>query len=251
MTGELINRPAFLSDPSVQVDNSDLNQYSKPPRIKVVQALSRPPVKPPFKEGDVVVVPQLVKIGDNEEPFTFVVVHFFPSWVCLNPIQMQGTLRSIREFSMDPQSDVAKNAKSFAKIKCPENPEFYLKYNETLNFFVILEGHPDLDDMPVHLFFSRGGYQVGQQLIGELQLRKAPRYACRFRACSASLTNKQGQAWQALKFFNDPQPWVDEAHFRKYEKLHKDLDDLIRARAVDLDLNDVGSEELPDEKPEF
>lgn len=241
MSGELIEKkPSYLSETSVEVDNSDINAYVKPSRIKLIQAMTGSPLKPPFSEGDAVVIPQGIKIGDRETEFTFVPIHFFPTWICLNPLQMRGTLPTIREFTFDPESETAKIAKSFAKVKCPENPEHYLKYSETLNFMVVLPDVPELEAMPpIHIFFSRGEYGTGQRLLGDIQLRKAPRYACRFRAVTNTHTNKQGQSWVGLEFRNDPQPWVDEENFHRYEEMYKELKKLIDARTMELDMSDA------------
>lgn len=240
MSNELANvKPSYLANLETPVDNSDLNMFSRPPRIKIVQAMSQPPIKPPFKDGDIIVTPQNVKIGDMETPFTFVPIHFFPTWICLNPLQMKGTLPSIREFSMDPESELAKKCKDFKlKEKCPENPEYVLKYSETLNFMIVIEDIPELADMPIHLFFSRGEYMTGQKFIGDIQLRKAPRYACRFRAASNMHTNKQSNRWHGLDIFNDSKPWVEEADFFKYKALHEEFKKLVDTRTVELDLAD-------------
>lgn len=237
-----VSKPGYLSDANVAYDNSDINIFSRPPRIKVVQALTGPPIKPPFKEGDIIIVPQNVKIGDAETPFTFVVIHFFPTWICLNPIQMKGTLPSIREYSADPTSALAKKCKAFAKEQCPENPQLYLKFSETFNMMIVIEDNPELADIPIHMFFARGEYNTGQKLLGDILLRKAPRYACRFRATSGEHINKQSNRWFGLDIYNDPKPWVDEANFFKYEKLYKELKKLVDDKAVELDLSDTDTE---------
>lgn len=233
-----VDRPSYLINvPLENIDNSDLNLYAKPPRIKVVQGLTKPPIKPPFAEGDIVVIPQLTKIGDRNTPFTFVPIHFFPSWICMNPIKMMGTLKAIREFSADPNSELAKKCKSFAKEKCPENKDLLLTFAETLNFMVVLEGDPEWEDVPIHLFFSRGEYPTGQKLIALMQQRKAPRYACRFQAITGTHQSK-GNEWPGLDLRNDPQPWVAENKFRQYELMYNELKKLVDNKTLELDLED-------------
>lgn len=235
MSSELSNvKPSYLANVETQVDNSDLAQFSKPPRIKIVQALTGPPIKPPHKEGDIIVLPQNEKIADGETAFTFVPICFFPSWICLNPLQMKGQLKAIREYSLDPQSEVAQKCKKFTKEKCPENPEYLLKYSETLNFLICIEDNAMYCDIPFHIFFSRGEYATGQKLIGNIQARKAPRFACRFRAATSLHSGKQG-TWQGLDIMNDPQPWVAEENYLKYQKLYEELKKLIDSRVLELD----------------
>ena len=242
MSNEMIaSKPSYLANADVQVDNSDINLFTRPPRIKIVQAQTGPPIKPPYKDGDVVLVPQGIKIADSETPFTFVVIHFFPTWLCLNPIQMKGMLPSIREYSADPTSELAKKCKAFAKERCPEKPELMLKFSETLNMMIVIEDNAELADMPIHMFFARGEYNTGQKLLGDILLRKAPRYACRFRAVSAEHVNNQGQRWHGLSIFNDTQPWVAEDHFFKYQKLYNELKKLVDTRTVELDLTDAAT----------
>ena len=230
-------RPNYLAEITPeQIDNTDLSTFAKPPRIKIVQAMTKPPIKPLFKDGDIIVLPQSIALGNTENPFTFTPIHFFPSWICLNPIQLQGQLRGIREYTLDPKSDIAKKAKSFVKEKCPENQEYYLKYNETLNFIVVVDNE-EVQDIPLHLFFAAGEYKTGQILIGNIQARKAPRYACRFRSASGLHTGPKGQ-WYGLDITNDPQPWVAEESYHKYKKLYEDMKELIDNRALEIDLGE-------------
>lgn len=114
-----------------------------------------------------------------------------------------------------------------------------MKYRETLNFFIIIEDNEEVLNLPIHLFFSSGGYTTGQKLIGMIQARKAPRYACRFRAISSVATNKRGESWQNLEILNDPQPWVAETNFHSYEKLYEELKKLISSNQLDLDTSSV------------
>lgn len=238
MSNELITtRPGYLADPSVQYDNSDLQRYSKPPRIKIVEALTGVPFKPAFKDGDIVTFPSLQKIGDTTTPFELVIVHFFPTWICLNPIQMRGQLKSIREFTMDPESDLAKKCRSFAKIKCPENEQYYLNYSQTLNFMIVVE-QEGIEDIPFHLFFARGRYVDGQALITLLEKRKAPRYACRFRAGSFFYTGPKGK-WYRLAMDDAPEPWVTEDNFKKYKRYHEEIKTLVDTRMMEFDLTDA------------
>jgi hypothetical protein len=248
MSTELsVGKPGYLSElPPTSYDNSDLALFTKPPQIKIIQAQTGPPYKPPLKQGDVIVKPRNIKIGDYETPFTFVPIHFFPSWVCLNPIDMKGILPTVREYSLDPTSELAKKCKSFAKEKCPENEKLTLKFSETLNFMIILEDNPDFVDMPIHLFCSRGEYVTGQQFVGDIQLRKAPRYACRFRAASGLHHNNKNQTWDGLNIYNDPQPWVaDAATFHKYETFYKELKKLVDSRTLEVDLDDPETGDSP------
>lgn len=238
MAGELSNPiPGYLSNYEGKDAYDRVASFAKPARIKVVQALTKPPIKPPFKEGDIVINPQLIKIGDNENTFSFTPITFFPSWSCLNPIQMQGQLPAVREMTFDPNSLCAKKAIKFTQEPCPENPKFMIKYNQMLNFFVVVH-QVEVASFPVILLFVRGEYKTGQNLIGFIQSRKlqspkVPIFAHRYCAYSEQHTSPSG-TWQGLNIANDPEPWVDEVTFRKNEALSIELEKIIEARAIDM-----------------
>lgn len=240
------DRPAYLAEITPdKVDNSDLNAFAKPPRIKIVQGSTKAPIKPPFAEGDAIILPHMKKIADMETAFEFVPLHFFPSWSCINPYQLRSQMPTVREFSLDPRSEVAYKAKNFVRERCPENTEYELKYSESLNFIIAIEGIEEFDLVPVHIFFVRGEYATGQKLIGQIQLRKAPRYACRFRAAVDEETHKdkQGNEWRGLVIDNPPNPWVSQERFHTYEQIHKQLDQTIKARTIEIDTSDFESPE--------
>ena len=245
MSNEMIvNKPGFLSTNSAK-GMDKIGQYAKPPRIKIVQALTGPPIKPTYKEGDIIVNPQLIKLGDTEHPFSFTPIYMFVSWSCMNPIQMKGQLSAFRGDGMvfDPNHDIAKKAKRFIQEPCPENPKFNIRYNELLNFFIMVHDVEEVKDMPILMFFVRGEYKTGQFLIGLLQSRgQCDIFAGRYRAFSEPHTGTLG-TWQGLKIMNDLQPWVDEEQYRKYNKLYDDLEKLVQARQVNM--SEFTDDELP------
>ena len=237
---EMIERPSFL--PAVDSDkvrdvNATLNQYCQPPRLKVIQAMSGEPFKPPFIDKDVIVIPQMLKIGDPASPFSFTPIFFFPSWACWNPIKMKGQLPAVREFTFDENSQLARKCKNFVKEPCPENGEYQLRYCEHLNYYIMVHGVEEVGDIPIVAPFVRGEVKSAKNLIGLIQTRKSPMYACRFLGIPVDHKGKEG-SWYGLDFANADQMWVDEASYNKYEKLHTDLRDLVEARKVVIDHDD-------------
>jgi hypothetical protein len=240
MSGELIeNKPAYLTDPSIEYDNADLKRHMRPPRIKIIQSQSKPPFKPPFKTGDVIVIPQMIKIADHEEAFTFVPIHFFPSYVCINPYELAGQVPTIRDFSMDPKSPLARKCETFAKEKYPDT-DYLLQFRKTLNFMIVVENQPEIEGL-VHMFFSSGSFIRGQDFMGFIEKRKAPRYACRFRAVTDEHSGKKG-VWESLVIMNAPEPWVEQEKFFEYKTLYEEIKELVDSRTFELDLSDVESE---------
>ena len=237
---ELIERPSFLPSVDsdvVREDNSLMNQYCKPPRLKIVQALTAEPFKPPFTDKDAVVIPQMIKVGGDGEPFSFTPIYFFPSWACWNPLKMKATLPAIREWSTDPNTEVARKARKFIKEPCPENAELQLRYCEHHSWYCMIHDVEDLKDLPVIFPFVRGGISASQNLIGLIQTRKSPKYACRFQAIVADHKGKEGN-WYGFDFINDNPLWVEEDSYNKYRKLAEDLKKLVDTQQVEIDHGD-------------
>ena len=210
MSNELINanRPSFLAE-----TNEDhlgaMRQFLRPSFIKIVQSQTGEPFKPKFRDGDVIVssAGSLIKIADGETPMEFTPVFFSVSFICLNPIQTKAMLPALREWTTDENSELAKKCRAFVKEKCPEKPEFFLKYNQVLNFLVTVHGFEELNSIPLVLSFRGGEFKSGQTLIDLISARRAPPYAS--------------------------DPWVDEASFNKYKKLNADLSEIAAARRLD------------------
>ena len=240
-----INRPSYLTDAddakySDQIQK--LNEYGKPLTIKVIQGNTGLPYKPPFAEGDAIITPEAIKIGDEKTPFTFIPLCFFSTFVCVNPYQMRGTLSTIREFSFDPNSDVAKKARAFTVLPCPQNEKLDIKYRVNLNWFIIVDGLPQYADRPIHLRMSGGDYKYGQSLITLIQGRwnnhKAPSPACRFRGFVETHTSGPN-SWKGLGFLNDPIPFVEDVNlYKKYDDLATLMNKGIEERSIDVDLGE-------------
>lgn len=241
----LIERPSYLVPGNDDFDWSELKKVVKPPRLKIIQSQSGAPFVPPFAEGDILVIPQMTKVGDRETPFTFTPLYFFRCWTCMNPIQLKSQLTALREISFDENSEVARKAKNFVEEPCPEGPKYTLRYQEVLNFLVMID-NPAVNGLPVTLMFQRGEYKTGQTLASLIQSRKAPPYACRFRAVSSE-HNGKGFDWIGLDIDNDPMPFVDEATFNSYKVLSKELDTIVKSRQLELDLNDSDVPNLSEE----
>lgn len=218
-----------------QYDMGEINRAAKPPFIKCIQSQTREPYKPPFAEGDVVVAPNLKKIGDKENPFVFVPILYFKTYCIHNPFGMIGKLPLVREISYDAESIIAKKCKKFHKTDpCPESPQHMLNYAETHNFFFILEDDDELFDTPIWYPASVGEFKTGQKLVGLLQSRLPylP-FLCRFRGFSEIHKGSQGQ-WSGLGFLNDATPYVSKQKADRYQQLHETFDKAIRDKQFDL-----------------
>lgn len=241
------SRPSYLSTATPY--KSTMTDYAQPARLKIIQALTSAPFKPPFKDGDIIVNPYLTKVGDLETPFSFTPLVFFANFACLNPARMRQQLTMIRKYSdsndimlsFDPNGEIAKNARAFKSFPCPENPKEECKYVTILNFVIVIH-HDDVPPVPIAISFMKGEYRTGQTLIGLHQTRKdAPLCACRFRATSAIHSSK-GNNWYGLNISNDYEPWVPEAQFKIFEEQSGKLQKLIDERAIQIDFDDTDVE---------
>ena len=247
---DLIERPNYLSNVDAGDDNDLMNQHCQPPRMKIIQSQTSAPFKPPFKDKDVIVIPQMTKVGGEGNPFSFTPIFFFPSWACWNPYKMKSQLPAIREFSLDSSSTVAKKAIKFIKEPCPENREHQLSYCKHLNFYCVVHGIEEVENTPIVFTWRRGEYKTGESLIGLIQTRKAPKYACRFQGIPADHAGN-GEDWYGLDIINDSPMWVTDAQFEAYSKLSVELKAICEAKAIQIDHNDSDVEGITPAKSEF
>lgn len=242
-------KPSYLANVPPPTDKHTawgMDSFSKPPRIFVVQALSKPPLKPPYKDGDIVVsgAGKFIKIGDLETPYSFTPVLFFVDYLALNPNSVQPF---IRERSFDPASTLAKKAKAFTREPCPgQAADQVIKYVVNLNFIVIIHNE-EIGEMPVHQSFNRGTFKIGQSLIGLIQDRRNTKhipYCHRYQAITRMIPGKGQTTFPAPDIKNDPIPFVlDEDAFKRYEKLSKDLEELVLAGKLETDIDPLDASE--------
>lgn len=236
LTDPKFQRPDYLST----IEKKDyglgsLVNYTKPPMLKIVQGTTKPPIKPPFSEGDVVVMPHLIHVGSEEESFELTPISFFPSWATWNPLKMPN-LPAIRESSLDPNCEIAKLAanKDTRKQPCPENPELQIQHSAQLNFVVLID-NLELQDVPVLIFFVRGEYYTGSNFGSLIQIRNAPMWACKFQATVETHDDKQGNFWKGLSIVNAPKMWVEnETLARRNNDLSKHYAELYNKQQIEV-----------------
>lgn len=232
-------RPSFLKEwkGAESYSQSHLAKYAKPFRLKIVQKNSDRTLREKFKEGDIIVTPDLVKLGDNNTAITFVPLSFFDMFMAINPYG--ANLPTVFERTTDPTSLLAKKAKAFKEEAHPKLAGKSLKYHVSLNFIVLLQGIPDYKDLPFHLYSTRGEYGYFQILVDMIQGRwnkeKVPEFGNRFRLVSG-LHERGDNDWQGFDFLNDSVPYVEtQEEFDKYERLSKETYEIIRSNQIDLD----------------
>ena len=231
-------KPAYLAN-LPEDDKSDLRKVMSPPRLKIIQATSGVKFKPQYRDGDIIIIPNMIHVGGIEQEFTFVPVHFFPTWCCTNPWKLKDQLPFIREMSFDEDSTVAKKAKAFIKEPCPQNNQYMIEYRQVLNFLIRIQSDVfDLPQNPVTLILNKGEYNTGRILSELIEKRPGPRYVCQFNARSIFRQGKEGN-WYGLEFRNAPQMWVAEDKVEALRAEHIFLKDLVAKRQISIDMDDT------------
>jgi hypothetical protein len=239
----------------------DLGQYVVPPRLKVVQPTSGEPFNMKFDQGDVVAVPQIIKIAGMEdkitgEPFYFTPLFFFAEWCLWNPIELKGTHSAVRERTFDAESEIAIRSRDpkLWSVKCPELPDKMMRYVEHLNFVVALKGDHELAGTPCILPFARAEHKAGSNLAALIKMRAAPLFGCNFEGRVGFRTNNHGQ-WYGIDVTNPAgdsgvTPFVeDEVQFNQYRQVHKGLKEAHDNRLIKVDYEEGESPQEPTDTP--
>lgn len=256
-----VQKPDYLAN--LQISREDfgtelMSQYIIPPRLKVVQPLSRGEYKEKFTPGDAVLAPQMLKVigldvDDKHRPMNksqqvlFTPLFFFAEFICWNPLQAT-TLQAVRERSFDPNSIIAKKARdqnARQSEPCPEYPDKPLSYQEHLNFVCLLhlEG---LNTLPVVIPFSRAEFKIGRNFMSLIKTRVAPMYACKFAFNVVFRENEKGQ-WYGLNIENPPENvggFVDEAMFKMCKEQYDELKKAHSENRIVVDLDDNDAQTL-------
>jgi len=252
----IVAPPSFMMNPEYAKEGTDLlNQYIKPARLKIVQATSSKQFLDLFGAGDSVAVPMNQLIAkfakDGPAAFHFIPLLFYPEWICWNPLELRGMLNPIRERSLDPQSKIAAMARNFDRRNsevCPEMPkkdnkDLFLRYNEHLNFVVVLLGKNELPDIPIVISFSSGEHKSGSNFAALIRTRQNAIYGNQFAGVVRHRTNAKGN-WYGIDVENPKTesgvlPFVmDEAVFTKYREMHLKLRKAYEDQAIIVDHDD-------------
>lgn len=265
---QALSAPSFMESDHKN-SNELLKQYVVPPRLKVVQPTSRKPFSDLFKPGDLVAVPMMQKIaefnGGKEPAFYFVPLFFWPEWVCWNPLETKGNLRSVRDRSLDPRSILAAKAKDENRRGseiCPECPEkdgkkLYLKYLEHLNYMLMPLAPSSFADMPICITFASGEHRAGTNFSSLITMRRAPLYGCQFEAVVRERENQKGR-WYGIDIDSpregsNVEPFVkSEESYNAYKSIWAEFKTAYDDKAIQVDYEDTESDiEAPKDSKDF
>ena len=244
-TGLSVSRPSFLANvnPNEAKGLAAVREYSRPPRLKIIQAQSGELFKPRFNDGDIIVNPYFAKVGDTKSPFTFTPVHYFMAFVCINPHDLKDKLQMIRGYTLDPKDLIAVKAKKYINEDCPEDAKYEIKYRMVHNYMIVIESEdPAVKDTPIAVTFMQGEFKTGSMLNDMLLARKVDIFANRFCAISGRHKGPKG-TWYGLDFLDLPNPWVTEEQYQRYSQYWDMYDELVKNKQIEIDMGDTDMQE--------
>lgn len=236
------NNPMSLSKPEF-LRNAEptglelVRQYIVPPRLKMVQALSKAPLIDLYKPGTLVAVPAMIPVDEFNGPgFVFTPIFFWPEWIQTNPRELTH-LPFIRDRSLDSASSIAVKSRTPATREeaCPEDRSKKLNNIEMLNFMVVITSSSPIGSEPVLLSFSKGEHKAGTTFNSLIKMRKAPIFGCQFIGRIAKRVNTEGN-WFGVDVTNPPadvSPWVaDQATFNEFGRMHTELKEAYESKLL-------------------
>ena len=217
--------PAYLQKLKQEQDGlpeslKQLQQYWTPDRVKIVQAQSGEQFKKQFNVGDTVLVPQMLLIAKVGQPFWVTPIFMYTEFCVWNPYGLKGQLPVIRERTFDPNSPIARKAKSRKEEElyaiCPEAPKgkqgdqlYKLRYCEHINWLAALRFNKEKPDHPAHrhinipiLFsFHHSGFFEGRNLSTLIINRGVHTFAGQYQFVTEDKTNSKG-TWKGFTITN-------------------------------------------------
>jgi len=241
--------PSFMQE-GEREGIDELNNFIRPPRIKVVQSTSGEEFTDKFDAGEVIVLPTMTKLAGMEDkkngtPFLIVPIFFWPEWVTLNPREQKDAPR-VAARSHDPRSSIAMKSRDSntrqedVGLSCGKP----VSHEEHLNFIVALynmQEHP-LNLEPMILSFRGGEHSVGTNFAALIKMRKASIYGNVFQAHSVYRSNDNG-VWYGIEVDNPAGPAYvqDEDLYKRFAELHAEMKEAHADSRIVNDLEDSGS----------
>lgn len=256
----LQQRPDYLIEHTETTGTELLSQYVVPPRLKIVQPLTRPPLIEMFNPGDMVALPSNTLIDSinevggkkpmEESPGIIVVpIFFYPEWISTNPLV--GDLPFIRDRSFDSGSEIAiksRNPKTRTEQYPGSNdPKQVIRYTEVLNYIFVLMTETDIGSEPILMSFSKSEHKAGTTLNSLVKMRKAPIFSCMFKGVIKQRSNQQGR-WFGMDFANPPKDvggWVtDKRLFDSFKLAHDSFKDAYERNLLVADYDAPNDSEM-------
>lgn len=200
--------PDYIKEECEQAEGLDMmGDMIVPNRLKVVQALSNDMKEAGYSEGDVVVTPINVKVGDEANAIDCVVLLSWAEYLLINP-RGASDLYWLRDRSTDPRSEIAVKARNRVKAPLPEGgtdkktgQPFQMEYVKASNFLIWLVDH----NVAAIATFMKGEGKYGDAFASLVTSRGLAIYGGLYRLTCNTRTNKGGDKWKGLTAGNSSQ----------------------------------------------
>ncbi len=203
-----------------------VGEHMTTPRLVIVQAMSEEERKEAFGEGGVAIMPDGVKIADKGEEFVAIPLVFWPSWEIWSDIN-DATAPMIEDSTQDPNSDIARRARTKDAREEMYGDGFKRRFVESLNFIVLIDSGPAVGEV-ASLSFNVGEHYTGSKLCGMLKRRPCSIFANRIAFKTAS-RKRNNRSWYGFDFNNpETDPIIqDKEQYDKLASMHADLTRLV------------------------
>jgi hypothetical protein len=214
-----------------------VGEHMTTPRLAIVQAMSEEDRKEAFGEGGVAIMPDGVKVADKGEEFVAIPLVFWPSWEVWSDIN-DTTAPMIEDSTQDPNSDIARRARTKEAREEMYGDGFKRRYVESLNFIMRIDSGPAAGELAT-LSFTVGEHYTGSKLCGMLKRRPCSIFANRISFTTA-LRKRNNRSWYGFDF-NNPEvdPVVqDKEQYDKLAAMHADLSRLVDSAKIMVNRED-------------
>jgi hypothetical protein len=228
--------PDYLSETEVEGLDS-ISKMTVPPRVKVVQDMSRELKALGFQVGDIVLSPANIKIGDAASPLHVTPVFSFTEFLALND-RKSGQF-FIREKTSDPRSKLARDAKNRLSYPNPEGAKIQGQTEpwkvtcvEALNFICYLHGQ----GLFALITFMKAETKYGRKLATLVELRQRSIYAGVYCLEVGEHTNQGGDVWQGFNPSNSAlinQGWTPKEMLPAMSAEYKKMKEAFESSMLD------------------
>lgn len=214
----------------------DVGQFQTVPRIGLVQANSKKERREQFGEGALVIFPDGLLAAAPGDELVVIPIVFFPTWEVWSDIDDDST-PFVEEVSYDPRSEIAARSKNKNQRveKYGDEGQFKRKFVESINVICMIDSGPSQGEVAV-LSFNGWNHRVGRRLASMLKRRPCDIFGNRVAVKSY---HEDGGKYEfyGLELNNpteeDGGAFVQDAElFAKCEKLHTELDEMVKAQKI-------------------
>lgn len=245
--------PDYIKEECEQAEGLDMmGDMIVPNRIKVVQALSNDMKDAGYSEGDVVVTPINVKVGDEANALDCVVLLSWAEYLIINPRGVSD-LYWLRDRTTDPKSVIAMKARNRVKEPLPEggvDPKtkmpYQMEYVKAANFLVWLVDH----NVAAIATFMKGEGKYGDAFASLITSRGLAVYGGMYRLSCNTRTNKSGDKWKGLTAGNSPvsQGFCPMNLVEPMKELHRYYKDQWANQNISVNYDDMSDQESGGQK---